>query len=526
MESMEQTPMVMVLPAVPAEVRIARTQMMVLSILWSTMPMPDGDGYRNLYLSIERCEQPLGFVSNSSDCNDLHAGVYPDAEELCDGIDNNCDGEIDDDLLQIFYVDADGDGHGNGDYSIEACTQPSGYVEAADDCDDGNRWAHDSDASEICDALDNNCNGQIDEGVTQAYYADEDQDGYGDQGNSLSACSLPEGYVSDSSDCDDRSDQAQHLDTPELCDGIDNNCDGQIDESVTTTYYLDLDGDGYGLESFTQEACSLPHGYSTLYGDCNEYNNAVHLDALEVCDGIDNDCDGDIDGGLTTTYYADIDGDGYGNGALGIEACTLPIGYVSDSSDCDDENAFAHDAAAVETCDHYDNNCDGQIDEGVQNTYYLDLDGDGYSLGTVQILGCSLPQGYTSVLGDCDDLLPEINPEAIEVCDEMDNDCDGDIDGGLTTRFYADYDEDGFGDDNVYKDTCTQPLAHIAQAGDCDDLKDWVYHGAPEICDGVDNNCDGLSDDADPTVDLSTGKLYYADTDGDGYGRQYNGDRM
>ena len=70
------------------------------------------------------------------DCNDQDAAIFPAAEEICDGLDNNCDGNIDEEVLLLFYADADEDGYGNPDTSIEACDLPEGFVEDNTDCDD------------------------------------------------------------------------------------------------------------------------------------------------------------------------------------------------------------------------------------------------------------------------------------------------------------------------------------------------------------------------------------------------------
>ncbi|MBK7426240.1 MAG: T9SS type A sorting domain-containing protein [Saprospiraceae bacterium] len=161
-------------------------------------------------------------------------------------------------------------------------------------------------------------------------------------------------------------------------------------------------------------------------GDCNDGNAAINPGATEVCDGIDNDCDSQIDEGLTfLTYYPDLDGDGYGTGA-GQSLCEDPgTGYASLGGDCNDGNA-AINPGATEVCDGIDNDCDSQIDEGLTFlTYYPDLDGDGYGTGAGQSL-CEDPgTGYATLGGDCKDGNAAINPGATEVCDNEDNDCDG-----------------------------------------------------------------------------------------------------
>ncbi len=209
--------------------------------------------------------------------------------------------------------------------------------------------------------------------TSNTYYADADGDGYGDDANSLAACTQPTGYVSDNSDCDD-SDPAINPGAIEICDGIDNDCDNMIDEGLTvTTYYADTDGDSYGDNSSTLDACVQPTGYVTDNTDCDDNNAAINPGATEICDGIDNNCDNMIDEGLAfVTYYADTDSDGYGDNSSSVSDCTQPAGYVTDNTDCNDSNA-AINPGASEICDGIDNNCDNQVDEGCAPNYCDDV---------------------------------------------------------------------------------------------------------------------------------------------------------
>ncbi|MFN3940501.1 MAG: MopE-related protein, partial [Chitinophagales bacterium] len=158
-------------------------------------------------------------------------------------------------------------------------------------------------ATEVCDGLDNNCDGFIDEGfVTVTYYADVDSDGFGNSDVSIvTACDAPVGYVLIGGDCNDTL-SAIHPDAIEICDGLDNNCDGFIDEGfVTVTYYADVDSDGFGNSDVSiVTACDAPVGYVLIGGDCNDTLSAIHPDAIEICDGLDNNCDGFIDEGFVT----------------------------------------------------------------------------------------------------------------------------------------------------------------------------------------------------------------------------------
>lgn len=128
--------------------------------------------------------------------------------------------------------------------------------------------------------------------LATAYYADNDEDGYG-AGEAQYGCEPIEGLVAQDGDCDD-TNAAVHPGAAEVCDNIDNDCNGLVDDGLpTVTYYEDNDGDGYGLNESTVTSCSQPAGYATQGGDCDDDNASVHPGAEEVCgDGIDQDCDG------------------------------------------------------------------------------------------------------------------------------------------------------------------------------------------------------------------------------------------
>ena len=236
----------------------------------------------------------------------------------------------------------------------------------------------------------------------------------------------------DPTDCDD-SDPNVHHGATEVCNGKDDNCDGQIDEGIpTTTFYRDADGDGHGDPNVTTQVCSAPSGYVASNDDCDDSDNTVYPGAPEICDGKDNNCDGQIDEGVKSTFYRDADGDGYGDPNVTTEACSAPSGYVTTGTDCDDTDATVH-PGATEICDGKDNNCDGQIDEGVKTTFYRDADGDGYGNPNTTTQACSAPSGYVSDNTDCNDSNAAVHPGATELCDGVDNNCSGQIDEGCDT---------------------------------------------------------------------------------------------
>ncbi|MBW1880528.1 MAG: FG-GAP repeat protein [Deltaproteobacteria bacterium] len=220
-----------------------------------------------------------------------------------------------------------------------------GYTEAEGDCEPLNTAIHPG-ADEVCDNQDNNCDSQIDEdGALDAptWYRDGDNDGYGDPNHYMTACDLPEGFVSNDEDCDDeRQDVAPGL--SDGCDGTDNDCDGVWDEDASPVWYFDQDGDGFGEPSEPDcRSTSQPAGYADNHDDCNDGNSEVNPGATEFCNQNDDDCNGtpDNDAFDAPTWCADSDGDSHGTPLETQSACQQPaVGdYIADCSDCDDGNA-------------------------------------------------------------------------------------------------------------------------------------------------------------------------------------------
>jgi len=198
---------------------------------------------------------------------------------------------------------------------------------------------------------------------------------------------------------------------PEICDNQDNDCNDLVDDNPTdgTRYYIDSDGDGYGSEDESMLACDTPAGYVEITGDCDDSENDTHVDAVEICDLRDNNCDGDVD------EARDEDEDGFDTVCGG---------------DCEDQDPTVN-PGVDEICDGIDNNCLDGIDESTAIdaiTYYIDADQDGFGDPTTAQPACEQPSSTVTVGADCDDAEASVNPGALEIFDALDNDCSGSID--------------------------------------------------------------------------------------------------
>ncbi len=485
----------------------------------------DGDGF-GTGTAVNACSQPVGYVLQDGDCDDTRANVNPDEVEVCDGLDNDCNGPVDDNTQVVdWYDDLDGDGFGAGAVIASDCAAPNPEaVSNATDCDDTDAAIRPG-AMESCNQIDDNCDGMVDEGLpVLEYYPDQDGDGQGDENATpVSSCAPVGTRVANADDCDDTF-ALTYLGAPEICDGADNSCEGVIDEGLPQqTAYEDVDGDGYGDPTTEELNCFVPQGLITTGGDCADDDASINPGADEICDGIDQDCDTEIDEDLpTTVYYEDVDGDGFGAGAVLGEDCELPPDTSDLDTDCDDLDATTY-PGGIEQCDNLDNDCNGLVDDDVPTTnWYDDLDGDGYGAGPA-IPDCLQPSGTVANFADCDDGDPDISPDAAEVCDAADNNCDGLVDDEdpdvEATLYYPDSDADTYGSDSAAGIASCSPISgFVANRADCDDGVASINPAALEACpDGIDNDCDGLIDDDDPSYSDQP-VVFWFDQDGDGFG--------
>ena len=191
-------------------------------------------------------------------CDDSSYDIGPDCEEVCNGLDDNCDGETDEGVTTTYYRDADGDGHGDPAQGQSWCEPAEGYVEAGDDCDDADGSVFPG-AEEVCDGTDQDCDGETDEGTaTLTGYADADGDGYGNADDYGTGCEGDGSRVADASDCDDN-DASVYPGAVERADGVDNDCDGTTDESAVVVV-IGYQCQEYAASTWTAEQSAI-HAY-------------------------------------------------------------------------------------------------------------------------------------------------------------------------------------------------------------------------------------------------------------------------
>ena len=355
----------------------------------------------------------------ASDCDDRDPNTYLGADERCDGIDNDCDDEIDENPL------------GTGDDCVTAF--PGACAEGRTSCVDGllECVSRSVPTDERCNERDDDCDGETDEAEPGVPLSRPCFDGDPDV--------LDVGVCTGGAQiCDDGGFSAcvgQVLPGPELCDGEDNDCDGEIDEDLTErAWYRDADGDDFG-EAGSEPIfdCLQPPGYVSNDADCNDDDGGIRPGATEIAgDGIDQNCD------ESEVCFADADDDGWRPDATRTTVsddldCDDPGEAVAADpvGDCRDDDPGVNPDADERVGDGVDTDCDGE------ELCWPDGDGDGWRpdpAEPITVVGAMcIEDGVADDgvrVGDCNDDAATANPDADEVCDGIDNDCDDRVDEG------------------------------------------------------------------------------------------------
>jgi hypothetical protein len=484
-------------------------------LLLAWFPDNDLDGYGTKEGSIHSCSQKAGYVAGTGDCNDADKDIFPGNPEVCDGKDNDCNGDIDDGI-QCDGTCTDGQ------------TQPCGLWDTGEcefgttECINGNWGPCTGEVGpkpEVCDGKDNDCDGTVDDGIdcscedgstdtcgesdigecalgtlncvdgvwgpcqgaigpTQEICDDKDNDCDGKTDND---CVCPEGETMPCgtntglckaglqtcidgvwSECVGEIPAAE-----ESCDGQDNDCDGATDEDCDC-----LSGDTKPCGTNTGECqagtMSCTNG---KWGDCE----GEIAPQNEACDGKDNDCDGETDE-VCDCQVGDTEPCGKDTGECQSGTRTCANGTWGS---CEGEVL-----PKAEICDGKDNDCDGETDETCE-CQPGDTKPCGLSQGECQEGSQSCVNGSW---GACSGQIPP----APEVCDGKDNNCDGQVDEGVKNTYYLDSDKDGYGSDETVTTACKPPAGYKKDSGDCDDNNASVHPAASEVCDAWDNDCDDL----------------------------------
>ncbi|MFM1947785.1 MAG: hypothetical protein RL207_2068 [Bacteroidota bacterium] len=402
-----------------------------------------------------------------------------------------------------YYQDLDNDGYGNAAVSQTGCAAISGYVTNSSDCNDNNNAVYPGAVDIAGNGIDEDCNG-FDAPLQLGIY----------QFTGTLDCATQDVVATNTSSSWTFSDFASQGNVCASGGGIFNRSDWNQTSFINLNQYNEFSIAGANCTNLNLSKLALNHrtsstgGTPTIFVRSSLDNFATDIDTIAsswngnvlLADTIslpatfanlssvtfrfyvinqatagstlrmDNvSLWGNTISVTPTLFYADADNDGFGDLSNDSLSCSTPVGYVANSTDCNDADAAINP----------------------NTVWYMDMDGDLLGDLMTTFTGCTPPSGYVLTSGDCDDTNASIT---------------------VPTTYYSDVDQDGFGDDATAADFCVTPPSMVAVGGDCNDNNNTIYPGAPEICDGFDNNCNGTNDEG---LVFNT---YYLDSDNDQFG--------
>ena len=397
----------------------------------------DNDGYGNAAVSQTGCAAISGYVTNSSDCNDNNNAVYPGAIDIAgNGIDEDCNGFDAPLQLGIYQFT------GTLDCATQdvAATNTSANWSFSDFTAQGNVCASGG-------GIFNRSDWNLTTFINLNQYNEFSITGANCTNLNLSKLAL-----------NHRTSSTGGTPTIFVRSSLDN-FGSDIDTIASSWNGNVLLADTINLPATFANVSSVTFRFYVINQATS--GSTLRMDNVSLW--------GNTISITPTLFYADADNDGFGDLTNDSLSCSTPVGYVANSTDCNDADAAINP----------------------NTVWYMDMDGDLLGDLMTTFTGCTPPTGYVLNSGDCDDTNASIT---------------------VPTTYYSDVDQDGFGDDATAADFCVTPPNMVAIGGDCDDTNNAIYPGAPEICDGFDNNCNGTNDEG---LIFNT---YYLDSDNDQYG--------